>query len=191
MYSLAHQPRLCAPFLQFHVPFVRRHLMTVSSARVVLGLSTAGSVSPKELKEAYFKMAKECHPDSTTTSSAPDAASRFIHLTDAYEYLRDRASNKGFHYQEQSTFVSNASEEEDYRRACNASLGLSAEIVEESKRCPLFRQWLRGRSDSASVWNSFLMLHGGLAPRLEIRKSLSSSCEGSIQSSDRRRRRKD
>jgi len=163
--------------------------MTISSARAVLGLSSiTGTVSTRELKEAYFKKAKECHPDS---SSSSDTASHFIHLTDAYEFLRNQSTDIGLHEHGRSEIISNISEEEDYRRACISSLGLPAEVVEESKRCPLFRQWLRGRSDAASYWNSFLMLHGGLAPRLAIRYTLSSSCDSGNMTDKRRRRRKD
>ena len=141
----------------------------------------------KELRTAYFQAAKQCHPDSqssfhhqskvessTTTplmSSDTTAEERFIMVTNAYEYLRQQLSAVGT-----STKVNvdddyddtwtDEQEEEKYRAACMEYLGQPAEIVEESKRCPIFRQWLFGRTDAAFYWQSFFMLHGGLAPQL-------------------------
>jgi hypothetical protein len=170
--------------------FSTRTSMTVSSAMKMLGLSASDRISSKVLKDAYFQRAKECHPDSNHKfNSVEDATSHFVRLTDAYEFLTNcSVSNSA-----EDLGINNIipiSEEEDYRRACMSSLGLTAEAVEESKRCPLFRQWLRGRSDSAAYWNSFLMLHGGLAPRLPMRKSLSYDYDTLCTDSVVRRRRR-
>merc|ERR1712238_146490 len=57
--------------------------------------------------------------------------------------------------------------------ACSQYLGVDAETVEESKKCVVFRDWLKGRTVLAFHWNFFLMSHGGLAPMLRQKKTLS------------------
>jgi hypothetical protein len=147
----------------------------------------------KELRAAYFQAAKQCHPDSqqsqssnaqqftssTVGTSDDTPEERFIVVTNAYEYLRQQLSvvrtkpsghgssnNKD---EDDDEVLTDKEEEERYRAACFEYLGQPAEIVEESKRCPLFRQWLFGRTDAAYYWQSFFMMHGGLAPQLRIR----------------------
>ena len=138
----------------------------------------------KELRTAYFQAAKQCHPDSQSsflnrkvastllTQSDATAEERFIMVTDAYEYLRQQISTTigtattNVDNDADNDSLSDIVEEEKYRKACMDILGQPAEIVEESKRCPIFRQWLFGRTDAAFYWQSFFMLHGGLAPQL-------------------------
>ena len=138
----------------------------------------------KELRTAYFQAAKKCHPDSMSSTNAGSHAStattplfsdavsaedRFIMVTNAYEYLRQQLISAGSTAQADTDDDDSAidlDEENKYRQACFEYLGQPAEIVEESKRCPLFRQWLFGRTDAAYYWQSFFMVHGGLAPRL-------------------------
>ena len=124
----------------------------------------------KELRTAYFQAAKQCHPDSqssfhhqskvessTTTplmSSDTTAEERFIMVTNAYEYLRQQLSAVGTSTKvnvddDDDDTWTDEQEEEKYRAACMEYLGQPAEIVEESKRCPIFRQWLFGRTDAA------------------------------------------
>jgi hypothetical protein len=130
----------------------------------------------KELRASYFRAAKQCHPDAQsarpTLSNLPSepaivvedtAEDKFIFVTNAYEYLRQQLTLLGTSSDDD---ILNETEEEKYRAACLSWLGQPAEIVEESKRCPLFRQWLFGRTDAAFYWQSFFMLHGGLAPQL-------------------------
>jgi hypothetical protein len=80
-------------------------------------------------------------------------------------------------------------QEADFRVGCEQVLGLTAEKVEESKRCPLFREWLKGRTDSAYLWQSFLMQHGGLAPMLRPVTVLAAPTTGPLVMSKSRRKR--
>jgi len=175
------------------------HRAVQASALRLLGLSQP--FSPRELRDAYFEFAKQCHPDS---SGDQTDTKRFLQLTEAYESLRCVASNHHVELQ-----YDTPSEEEEYRAACQAWLGLQvvparsvmhsspftlslvalystycsccscvvadvlcwqAEQVEESKACPMFRQWLASSNDLN--WVSFLALHGGLAARLNPRAQL-------------------
>ena len=157
----------------------------------------------KELRTAYFQAAKQCHPDSqssyrqpttaTTTSTAlvssdATAEERFIMVTNAYEYLRQQLSAVATKENDDDSddTLTDVEEEEQYRRACLEYLGQPAEIVEESKRCPIFRQWLFGRTDAAFYWQSFFMLHGGLAPQLRTVSTASQALllSNAMRSSD-------
>jgi hypothetical protein len=56
--------------------------MTVSYYYKVLGLNSDSTVD--EIKKAYRKKARECHPD---INPSPDAKDLFISITEAYEFL--------------------------------------------------------------------------------------------------------
>eukprot|EP00551_Chaetoceros_affinis_P008842 CAMPEP_0203668454 /NCGR_PEP_ID=MMETSP0090-20130426/5088_1 /ASSEMBLY_ACC=CAM_ASM_001088 /TAXON_ID=426623 /ORGANISM="Chaetoceros affinis, Strain CCMP159" /LENGTH=137 /DNA_ID=CAMNT_0050532905 /DNA_START=231 /DNA_END=644 /DNA_ORIENTATION=+ len=125
---------------------------------------------------------------------------QFHAVSEAYELLqkhqntdlRDTAAtstepSSQSHYYDSDIITK--SEEQHFREACIEFLGVDAEIVEESKRCPLFREWLKGRTVDAFLWNSFLMKHGGLAPMLRKKKTLNIA-EGDDGGKTRRRRRK-
>jgi hypothetical protein len=56
--------------------------MTTSYYYKALGLNTGATVD--EIKKAYRKKARECHPD---INSSPDAKDMFIMITEAYEFL--------------------------------------------------------------------------------------------------------
>ena len=154
-----------------------------SAALDMLGLrerSTEETITAKVLRLAYYQAAKECHPDVASgrknkqSGNNEDAAEQFRLVTEAYELLL--LQQEQHQKQRNNSGIDDASvldlddftphSEADYREACLQWLGQPAEVVEESKRCPVFRQWLSGRTDSAYYWNMFLMLHGGLAPRL-------------------------
>lgn len=149
-------------------------------------LSLTQTFSSKELRDSYFHKAKSCHPDSAQKNISQDElTSRFLQITEAYEFLQKyKKESNGGEVDIDLNFISK-SEEQYYREACRESLGLDAETVEESKRCPLFREWLKGRSDAAFHWNSFFMKHGGLAPMLKTRHNVLS-----MGPNDGRRRRK-
>jgi hypothetical protein len=56
--------------------------MTVSEYYRLLGLNIG--CSAQDIKKAYRKKARECHPD---INHAPDAKDMFISITEAYEFL--------------------------------------------------------------------------------------------------------
>ena len=167
-----------------------RRNLTLQSAERLLGLTDNPRYTPRELRDAYFDAAKSCHPDSTheaktKRSLAPiDAARHFLEVTEAYELLR---SGRNASFESDANFVTK-SEEQEFREACKEWLGLDAETVEESKRCPLFREWLQGGTDAACHWNNFFFLNGGLVPKLRPAAALIG--EGSTRSSGPNRRRR-
>lgn len=129
------------------------------------------SLTIKQLRHAYFAAAKRCHPDivknnnnGDETTKEDDGHADFLELTAAYEHL-SRTVTHGDEWGDD--FVVSADEEADFRAACEMSLGVSAEIVEECKRSPIFRRWLSGRTDAAHTWRDFLTKNGGLAPKLQ------------------------
>lgn len=176
--------RKCRSFRLFHT----LSFSTVADVHAALRiLSLTHTFSPKELRDAYFQKAKLCHPDSAQSDLNRDLlVTRFLEITEAYELLQrhDKGGTSSRDAGNDLNFI-NKTEEQNYREACRESLGLDAETVEESKKCPLFREWLKGKTDSAFHWNTFFMKHGGLAPMLTGRKSVLGAGEN-----DGRRRRK-
>lgn len=157
---------------------------TTDSARKILGIDHEHRLSPKDLRLVYLKAAKRCHPDtaSATHLSKAEVLSQFRNVFDAYEFLQGRVS-------ELTDLGITASEEANYRAACHSWLGLSADIVEESKRCPMFRDWLKGETDSAESWRMFFSLHGGLAPMIRSPVALIANHTIQQKSMTRRKRR--
>lgn len=155
-------------------------------------LSLKQGFSMLELREAYFEAAKRCHPDANQDDVEVKARSSdlFLKVTEAYELLRkyprgDLSSNSEIdedEYYEQN--IISKTEEQFYRDAVYETLGMRAEDLEESKKCPMFRIWLAGGSHTAFHFNLFLMRHGGLAPMLGKKKAAALIGEG------KRRRRK-
>jgi hypothetical protein len=143
--------------------------ISTSSAKALLRLNQAIKPTVKELRYAYFEMAKKCHPDVKEGDSGDDLD--FLKLTEAYEHL---LHSKHTRDNEDANTIS-LEEEEIYRQACLTVLGIPAEIVEESKQNQMFRKWLSGNTDAAQTWKGFLAVHGGLAQRL---KPLSGYLEG-------------
>ena len=133
--------------------------ISVAAARARLGL--VEGFSAKQLRDAYFMAARSAHPDTTTARTDASEASRaFIAISDAYQMLRAGSGA------EDPVDARKEEAEEDFRAACQSWLGCDALLVEEAKRCPIFREWLRGNTDAAQQWRAFLRLHGGLAPVL-------------------------
>ena len=163
----------------------QKRFLTNQDAVRILGLGRV-QVTPKVLRSAYLQAAKECHPDTQDIDECKhEASQKFRLVTEAYEVLlgtkmaSDDVNDHGITDQEETEF----------RRACQERLGLPAEIVEESKTCPAFRQWLEGKTDAAHHWRVFFIQHGGLAPQL--RPPAAGLLESNVKpskSSTRRRR---
>eukprot|EP00554_Chaetoceros_debilis_P000016 CAMPEP_0194090948 /NCGR_PEP_ID=MMETSP0149-20130528/41034_1 /TAXON_ID=122233 /ORGANISM="Chaetoceros debilis, Strain MM31A-1" /LENGTH=216 /DNA_ID=CAMNT_0038775373 /DNA_START=100 /DNA_END=750 /DNA_ORIENTATION=+ len=170
--------------------------------------------SPRELRDAYFVAAKQCHPDAHVHRTSGDSKQtksedelkaelsiRFLEITEAYELLQkhpggiikrssgDRTTFNASNPGADDIIIDyiTKTEEQQFREACREYLGIDADIVEESKRCPMFRLWLGGNTIDAFHWNLFLMKNGGLAPMLREMKVLHLD-EG--DDAKRRRRRK-
>ena len=195
--------RNLAIFVNFHRRFYSSDesstttVLTFSAARVLLGLNEYEIISGKELRLAYYQAAKECHPDTAAGMNKAfdfneDSAERFRRVTDAYELLQQQKQQEK-HRSNQDDDGSMLDEdyehsEAEYRNACVQWLGQPAEVVEESKRCPVFRQWLMGRTDSAYYWKLFFMMHGGLAPRIFPRQLRMNEPSGAGVKRQRRKR---
>lgn len=173
--------------------------ITSQAACNLLGLPPGANFTPKKLRYAYFEAAKKCHPDSSINRDIHnkaklrgeniDVAKQFRLLTEAFEMLQ--CINAGGSEQDISDSDWGITDEEEinFRRECQEWLGLKAEIVEESKRCPAFRQWLHGKTVAAFHWNVFFLKNGGLAPMLKREKPATLLAEGDKLSNPRRTRR--
>ena len=135
--------------------------ISTESARKILGLSlspssSSSAISMKELRVAYFKASKACHPDTQFGKNTyQDATLQFLAVTEAYEQLKHLTTSTTNTIT--SEVIISKTEEEEFREACQEWLGISAEIVEESKQCPIFREWLKGkvRSDCTIFFPKF------------------------------------
>ena len=193
--------------------------ITTTSTQIKIALrrlSLSKGFSTKELRDAYFDAAKQCHPDSHSSSkditikNKPDEeedetkaqlTDMFLEITDAYELLRQYPGGNltqtqltQLQQQEYDNMdIMPKSQRQYYREAVKEALGIDAEILEESKKCPMFREWLKGRSHMAFHFNLFLMRHGGLAPMLggekigELAEGIGS--ENGVRSRRKRRKR--
>lgn len=176
-----------APALyQQHYQQQSKRFLTNQDALEILSLSRT-RLTPATLRMAYLQAAKECHPDTSqnTHHSKEEAAAQFRLVTEAYEVLLRGKLNSN----DTGDYGITIEEDTAFRRACQERLGLPAEIVEESKKCPAFRQWLDGKTDAAHYWRVFFIQHGGLAPKL--RPPAAGLLESNVvptKSSTRRRR---
>ena len=85
-------PALVSSSRSFHVGGIR--LGTSSDYYTVLGISR--NASPKEIKKAYYQLAKKYHPD--VNKGDPNAAKRFQEASEAYEVLSDAEKRKDYDY---------------------------------------------------------------------------------------------
>ena len=149
----------------------------------------------QELRTAYFQASKKLHPDVSNLDKAA-ATAHFLQMTDAYELLSEHLkqqekSDADGGNQSQDIYMTR-DEEAEWRRACDAWVGVSAELVEELKADPAFREWLMLSEPDAEHWRLFLFNHGGLS-FFPLRPQLSSSGsdnEGQLVIGKRRRKKK-
>eukprot|EP00547_Thalassionema_nitzschioides_P015154 CAMPEP_0194248038 /NCGR_PEP_ID=MMETSP0158-20130606/17484_1 /TAXON_ID=33649 /ORGANISM="Thalassionema nitzschioides, Strain L26-B" /LENGTH=107 /DNA_ID=CAMNT_0038984225 /DNA_START=231 /DNA_END=551 /DNA_ORIENTATION=+ len=107
-------------------------MLSHSKAKKVLGLCPKSRIpDAKILRNAYLQAAKHNHPDLRTNGKQD-----FQLVNDAYELLL----SGGPEVMEEG-FDITLNQEQDYRQACRDWLGIDAEIVEEAKRDPAFRNW--------------------------------------------------
>lgn len=160
--------------------FVKRY-MSIShfeSARELLGLDANANVTARVLRQSYLKAAMRCHPDLQQNKDSDE----FRKVTAAYEFLRSGVNP------DQDLGIT-GQEDNEFRQACQDWLGLPGEVVEETKRCPMFRTWLDGKTDAAFRWRLFFALHGGLAPMLRPPSALLEDQSEAVPSLDRRKRK--
>lgn len=167
----------------------QRHI-TTASAKSMLGFTEHCQFTIRELRHAYFEAAKLHHPD--VIKQHPNRiVFDFRDITNAYEHLLT-SSHIISHISEDEPIITH-DEEDEYRRACLDILGIPAEIVEESKKNPMFRQWLMGKTDAAMHWKMFLSKYGGLAeklrPRVQIGKGVGGGKVGGVDGRRKRKRR--
>ena len=188
MMSLSRCLRLTPTFRLLH-----RGIST-SAAKSMLGFAEDQNFSIRELRHAYFEAAKLCHPDVIRQHQSDgnvdnDTLLDFKDITEAYEHLLSGDHSAQFSKVELANIIS-VSEDEEYRQACHAVLGLSAEIVEESKQNPMFLRWLTGNTDAAHHWRVFLAAHGGLAQKLRPPAGyLGQGRERAVMKSETRRKK--
>lgn len=190
--------RRCIPLFSCH------RFISTSAAKSILGFSDDQQFSIRELRHAYFQAAKRHHPDVVRqqmderdgNTNGNGATIDFRDITEAYEILLNCPDHHiPFNSKTRDDEMENIitiDEDEEYRQACQSQLGLPAEIVEESKRNPMFRKWLLGNTDAAHLWRVFLAANGGLAQKLRpIAGYLGKgdSVEGELKKSETRRRR--
>ena len=161
--------------------------ISTSAAKSMLGFEENDKFSIRELRHAYFEAAKRYHPDVV---QAEDATADFKDITEAYEHLLNDDNTIQSTNKEEMENIVTVSEEEEYRQACESVLGLSAEIVEESKQNPMFRKWLMGNTDAAHYWRVFFAGNGGLAQKLRPPAGyLGRGEEAVVKKSETRRKR--
>ncbi|KAL7537631.1 hypothetical protein ACHAWF_005856 [Thalassiosira exigua] len=155
----------------------------------MLGFSEDHKPTVLELRHAYFEAAKRSHPDVIgTTDHGTSQPLDFRDITDAYAHLLGGGHIRGDGDSMEN--VVSISEEEEYRQACKEVLGLSSEIVEESKQNPMFRKWLEGKTDAVLHWRMFFAAHGGLAQKLRRPAGyLGKGGGGIVRKSETRRKR--
>ena len=137
-------------------------------SKLMLGFTTTCKPTIKELRMAYFEAAKQCHPDVVMNNKDKSQQYDFRDITDAYEHLLKRKHLTTSSDDPNDEYQISLEEEQYYRAACEQVLGISAEVVEESKQNPMFRHWLDGNTDAAQHWRAFFSNHGGLAQKLRV-----------------------
>nr|XP_040041457.1 dnaJ homolog subfamily A member 3, mitochondrial-like isoform X2 [Gasterosteus aculeatus aculeatus] len=82
----------CPPGISCHSYHTSSRSASKQDLYDVLGVSR--SVSQKDIKKAYYQLAKKYHPD--TNPDEPDAKEKFAQLAEAYEVLSDEVKRKQY-----------------------------------------------------------------------------------------------
>lgn len=61
----------------------------MSSSCLYRVLGVRRNASPEAIKVAYYKLAKQCHPDTVPAHEKEAASARFNKINEAYELLKD------------------------------------------------------------------------------------------------------
>lgn len=126
------------------------------------------SFSAKQLKQAYLRQCRRLHPDHSAHGKAA-ATELFVEMAAAFDLLKgcveqfdtraaaadaraaadegaggEEGGGAAFDDEEGFAIKMTAVEEEAYRDSCMQWVHLSAELVEELKADPGFREWLKG-----------------------------------------------
>ncbi|XP_077380958.1 dnaJ homolog subfamily A member 3, mitochondrial-like isoform X2 [Festucalex cinctus] len=78
-------------------------------------LGVARTASQKDIKKAYYQLAKKYHPD--TNSDDPEAKEKFAKLAEAYEVLSDEVKRKQYDTYGSAGFDANRMGQQQYYRA--------------------------------------------------------------------------
>ena len=184
------QPR--RPSLASYSSSAREHALSFFPGLQKGGrIKGGGAFTARELRSAYFEESKRLHPDVSSLDKAA-ATKLFLEMTTAYETLLaapyqrrgrrrrkkkssgnanddaddadddDDAYDDGDDDGDDDLYMSER-EEAEWRRNCELWVGVGAELVEELKADPAFREWLMLPEPDAEHWRLFLFSHGGLA----------------------------
>jgi hypothetical protein len=188
MIRILSNARIISPTTYNHfISLLPRRHITTAVAKSMLGFTEHSKFTIRELRHAYFEAAKLHHPDviKQHQNNTDIKQYDFRDITIAYEHLLNSP-----HTSQTDEPIITHDEETEYRTACLDILGIPAEIVEESKKNPMFRQWLMGKTDAAMHWKMFLSKHGGLAEKLVPRVQVGKGEEVVRRVDTRRKRRR-
>jgi hypothetical protein len=150
-------------------------------------LKVPSSYTAKELRAAYLTQCRLLHPDNSVLDKAA-ATELFMQMASAHDLLRRRLSDKGPGEANMDAnsdkwddaYDMSEKEEESYRQACQISLSVTAEIVEDAKSTPEFRMWLLSKSEAAARWLSFFHYNGGIIP-IRLRNPSAGAIDGRVR----------
>ncbi|CAK9828145.1 Protein tumorous imaginal discs, mitochondrial [Anthophora retusa] len=113
----------------------------------ILGISK--NASAKDIKKAYYQLAKKYHPD--TNKGDPNASKKFQEVSEAYEVLSDDNKRKQYDTWGSTSEQMGMGQESDHAKAYNASWQFRSSINPEE----LFRKIFGEAGFQSNVFNDF------------------------------------